>query len=148
VSRCARQEELLRRQRRALEPSDATLERVARGDRSPTCLPHAKRERPRPLDDAEERVLHHHQRLDLARPLVDGEHEGVAEELLRAVLLRVADAAVDLHVAAGDLDRLLGRQVLEKRRQAAGLGAMARQVASRASLLLLRRDAGEAVEEP
>ena len=127
--RRAREQVLLRGHRERLELGDAPLERVASGHRPPAGLPHPAHERLRALDDAEQRVLHRHERLDLARPLVHGQDERVAQELLRAVFARVADAAVDLHVAPRDLDRLLGREVLEERRVATREGRVPRELA-------------------
>ena len=49
------------------------------------------------------------------RAFVDGEDQCITQELLGAVLRRIAATTVDLHARSGDVDRFFGAQVFDQR---------------------------------
>src|SRR5205823_3756456 len=65
--------------------------------------------------DRLEQVLRRHERLDLARALIDRQDQTVSKKALDIVVLDHAIAAKDLHARARDTDRLFGPKVLDQR---------------------------------
>src|SRR5438045_8064717 len=65
--------------------------------------------------DGLEQVLCCHERLDLARALIDRQDQTVSKKALDIVVLDHAIAAEDLHAGARYTDRLFGPEVLDQR---------------------------------